>query len=99
MQQWGSQAEGDRPVPGDYDGSQNADVAIFACSDGPWRITKSGRWIKGTAAVERAARSATFRCRAITEGTNAMNLAVWRASTGEWWVLQERREPLVTAVG
>ena len=82
---------GDTPVPGDYDGDGRPDVGVWRPSTGDWSVLLSAfdydgnhrlqrRWGLGTAG--------DVPVPADYDGDRLTDLAVWRAPTGDWYVLK-----------
>ena len=76
---FGSHADGDVPVPGDYDGDGKAEIAVFRQTTGEWLIEGQGtptHWgMKGDIPAP-----------ADYNGDGIMELAVFRPTTGVWYV-------------
>ena len=86
-QQWGTQ--GDKPVPGDYDGDGKTDFAIFrpnpTAQNGNWYIlySSSGAWSQ----TQWGADTDTLTP-ADYDGDSRTDIAVYRASNGGWYILK-----------
>ena len=89
--QWGSQAAGDTPVPGDYDGDGRTDLCVWRASTGTWYILKSSdnysyatylayQWGNGA--------DGDVPVPGDYDGDGRTDLAVWRTSTGTWYILK-----------
>jgi hypothetical protein len=74
--QWG--ADGDVPVPGDYDGDGTIDVAVWRPATGVW-------YVAGGAHVQWGAPD-DVPVPADYDGDGDTDLAVWRPSSGVWYV-------------
>ena len=93
--QWGRQSSGDVPVPGDYDGDGRTDIAVWRRSTGVWYILTSEseydtaspltlRW--GTGPAKDVPVPADY------DGDGTTDIAVWRATTGTWYVLESTND-------
>ncbi len=89
--QWGSQAKGDVPVPGDYDGDGRTDIAVWRRGSGMWYILPSGDEYSAASALAiqwGIARQNDVPVQADYDGDGATDIAVWRAKTGQWCILR-----------
>ena len=89
-QQWGY--PGDVPVPADYDGDGRTDFAIWRPSTGEWWIVNSSKgdfntvgWAAVT--IQQWGESSDIPVPGDYDGDGRSDFAVWRPSTGTWWVL------------
>lgn len=79
--QWG--AEGDIPVPADYDGDGKADLAFFRPVDHTWHILGS----KGTSWANVWGGSDDLPVPGDYDGDGQTDLAVFRGANGAWHIL------------
>lgn len=82
-QTWG--INGDKPVPGDYDGDGKTDFSIFRPSSGEWYYLQSSDNAWGP--VIAWGNSTDIRVPADFDGDGRTDRAVWRASDGIWYIV------------
>jgi hypothetical protein len=91
--QGGSECVGGTPVPGDYDGDGQIDLAVWQGGTGTWYILQSSdAYSHATArAIQWGAEWAgDTPVPGDYDGDGKTDLAVWRAGPGVWYVLQSR---------
>ena len=110
-QQWGY--PDDIPVSGDYDGDKLRDVAVWRPSTGEWWIINSSKAVVttqfddydsfafGWEAVTRKqwGQSGDVPVPADYDGDGRTDFAVWRPSTGDWWICPSSGTWLCTTWG
>jgi len=88
--QWGSQAEGDVPMIGDFDADGRADLVVWRASSGVWFwLTSSTGYNYANAGVRQWGLGSQGDVPKLGDfdGDGRSDLAVWRASTGTWfWI-------------
>jgi hypothetical protein len=99
---WGS--TGDRPVPGDYDGDGRTDIALYRAGSREWRIRKSSDGTMLSLPPVFFGWGAALDCPVPADfesGTGSANVAVYRASSGTWYIRNltsgVTQEPMGTA--
>ncbi len=75
----------DVPVPGDYNGADIADIAIYRPTTGEWFVNYTGQggtftFLWGSPAHQDAAAPADY------DGDRIIDIAIYRQSTGEWFI-------------
>ena len=83
-QSWGT--NGDKPVPGDYDGDGKTDFSIFRPSSSQWFVLQSSD--SAWAPIVTWGTSTDVRVPADYDGDGKTDRAVWRASDGIWYIVR-----------
>lgn len=83
-QGWGT--NGDKPVPGDYDGDGKTDFSVFRPSTGQWFVLQSSDY--AWAPVFAWGTPTDFRVPADYDGDGKTDRAVWRPSDGIWYIVR-----------
>jgi hypothetical protein len=101
--QWGSGASPyeDVPVPADYDGDGRDDMAVWRPGSGVWYVLPSSGGFERSAAWSRPWGSgqpafADVPVPSDYDGDGKADLAVWRTTTGDWYVLPSAGGPPFT---
>jgi hypothetical protein len=85
--QWGSGAQGDQLVPGDYDGDGAMDAAVWRPGNGVWCIRKSSSGFTSDLYVQwGSAALGDIPVPADYDGDGRTDVAVWRPGNGVWFV-------------
>ena len=79
---WGTNT--DIPVPGDYDGDGEADVAVFRPGTGVWYMRKSSA--RGRLSVPQWGTSSDIPVPGDYDADGKADIAVWRPGTGVWYI-------------
>jgi len=82
-QSWGM--DGDRPVPGDYDGDGKTDFSVFRPSSSQWFVLQSSDSV--WAPIISWGTPTDVRVPADYDGDGKTDRAVWRASDGIWYII------------
>jgi hypothetical protein len=84
---WGSGALDDRPVPGDYDGDQISDFAVWRPESGVWFILRSTSGYANFLAIAWGSGSVNdIPVPGDYDGDQKTDLAVWRPGSGMWFI-------------
>ena len=88
--EWGVASLRDEPVPADYDGDGLTDPAVWRASTGTWYWLQSGDEHLYRSAGQRQWGVEALGDRPVPgdwDGDGRSDLAVWRRSTGVWYLL------------
>ncbi len=88
---WGNPGSDDMPVPADYDGDGRTDIALWRPGTGEWWILKSSNSYSYASRVLLQWGSAAAGDIPVVgdfDGDQRADVAVWRQSTGTWWILK-----------
>ena len=77
---WGAGSEADVPVPGDYDGDNRADLAVYRGTTGQWFVGT------GLTVSWGAPHLGDLPIARDYDGDGRTDVAVYRSSTGEWFI-------------
>lgn len=80
--QWG--AEGDKPVPGDYDGDGKSDAAVWRPGNATWYIRRSSA--PGTYTATRWGMPGDIAVPGDYDDDGKADLAMWRPDSGVWYI-------------
>jgi endonuclease G len=81
--QWGSGSLNDRPVPGDYDGDGETDIAVWRAAEGNWYVINSAT---NTGTVIGWGNATDEPVQADYDGDGKTDIAVYRSSEGNWYI-------------
>lgn len=82
---WGT--NGDKVVPGDYDGDGKTDFSVYRVSDGGWYILKSSTGDASWTSTS-FGQSGDLPAQADYDGDGKTDIAVYRPSAGAWYLQQ-----------
>ncbi len=100
---WGNGALGDVPAPGDYDGDGKTDIAVWRPSTGGWFIQRSTVGVTdydsypGDRSPILWGTATDVAAPGDYDGDGKTDVAVWRPSTGLWYVLRSSDSQMQTS--
>ncbi len=84
--QWGAASLGDMPVPADYDGDRQTDIAVWRSSFGVWYVNTSTSGYAQALQVSWGT-AGDIPVPGDYHRDRRADIAVWRPSTGTWYIL------------